>query len=192
MIEIKENRSDPPELVRFRVSNPGSSWNDPAFSPIRTLIRHQLNIEQENLCVYCEGSLDMDDGHVEHLQPRTHDPSLTFVYDNLAHSCSNQNHCGHYKQNNNLPVKPRIGCNRFFSMSVLDGTMSPTVGLADDERSGASDTLRILGLNTPSLAWQRKRYCDILVNLARYSNMSEVKEFITSIPFRWTLGGLFS
>jgi len=129
-----------------------------------------------------------DEGHIEHIKPRARHPQLAFMYDNLAHSCDDPGHCGRFKRNQMLPVEPRIGCNRFFMLSVIDGTLnSASSGLTDDEKKNAADTIRILGLNSASLAWQRRRY--ILAVCALHEG-KDGDEFIAESPFRYSLRGI--
>lgn len=187
MIELQHLLSEPNKLTTCRRRNPGGSWDDPAFQTVRSTVRRQLNLEQEGLCVYCETRLNEDEGHVEHIKSKGLNPSLTFVYDNLAHSCNGPGHCGHQKKHQALPVEPRPGCNRFFALMALDGRLAPASGLDDVEKQQAIDTLRILGLNVPALAWQRKSYANTIRAL---SDPADVAAFIASAPFRWSLRGL--
>ena len=100
MIELAHQLAEPAELRQHRTGNPGGTWDDPAFGAVKTIVRHQLNGEQEGLCVYCETELGEDEGHVEHIKSKGVNPPLTFVYDNLAHSCDG--HCADFS----LPVWP--------------------------------------------------------------------------------------
>ena len=186
MIELPHILPEPEELMDHRNANPGGSWNDPAVQCVRPAVRRQLNLEQEGLCVYCECPLDPDEGHVEHIKSKGVNPHLTFVYENLAHSCNGPPHCGHHKKRQVLPVEPRPGCNRFFELRVLDGRIVPASGLSDAETQHAYETLRILGLNVAGLAWQRKGWADAI----RWLSSAERASFLTAVRFRWTLRGL--
>jgi uncharacterized protein (TIGR02646 family) len=188
MIELQHQLSQPPALSTYRKQNPGSAWDDPNFESIRPDIRHQLNLEQEGLCVYCENLLTEDEGHIEHIKPRSLNPALTFAYNNLAHSCDGQTHCGHHKKHQQLPVEPRPGCNRFFALMALDGNLVPTSELTASEAQQAIDTLNILGLNVPALAWRCKGYVEAIRYL---SDPTDVAAFIATEPFRWSLRGIF-
>lgn len=186
MIELRHS-GEPAELQTYRTMNPDGTWDDPAFQTIKPIVRRQLNREQEGLCIYCEGRLDEEEGHIEHIKSKGLNPPLTFVYDNLAHSCDSPGHCGHLKKRQVLPVEPRPGCNRFFVLMAQDGKLIPTPGLPQGESQQAKDTLRILGLNVPALARQRKSFADAIRYL---SSKAEVDEFLTRAPFRWSLRGL--
>jgi uncharacterized protein (TIGR02646 family) len=186
MIELQHLSSEPKELRDHRSLNLSGSWDDPAFQIVRPKVRRQLNLEQEGLCVYCESLLDKDEGHVEHIKSKGLNPSLTFVYDNLAHSCDGPGHCGHHKGRQALPVEPRLGCNRFFVLMALDGRIISASGLTSGEAQHAADTLRFLGLNVAALAWQRKGFADTI----RYLSPADKAAFLATAPFRWALRGL--
>ncbi len=189
MIELQHSLPEPSGLGDYRRRNPGGSWDDRAFETVRSTVRRQLNREQAGLCVYCETLLAEDDGHIEHIRSRNLNPRLTFAYDNLAHSCSEPDHCGHQKKSQVLPVEPRPGCNRFFALMALDGRLVPALGLTAGEGHQADDTLRILGLNVPALAWRRKGYADAIHAL---SDPADIEAFLAGAPFRWSLKGLSS
>ncbi len=180
MIELQRN-TEPLELRTYRLQHPGRSWDDPDFQMLKPIVRRQLNHEQEGLCIYCEGKLHEDEGHLEHIKFKRGNPSLTFVYDNLAHSCDGPGHCGHHKQQHVLPIEPGPGCNRFFVLMAQDGILKR-------KNQQAEETVQILGLNAPSLARQRKSYIDAVCSL---SNREEVDEFLSTAPFRWSLRGIF-
>lgn len=187
MIELGHQLPEPPELARHRASNPSGSWDADNFRPVRPIVRRQLHLEQYGLCVYCETELGEDEGHIEHVTPKGLNPALTFVYNNLAHSCQGPDHCGHHKKRQVLPILPGPGCNRFFSVMILDGRIVASAKLSSNEESQRADeTVRILGLNCPSLSWQRKNYAAVIVHLPP----EDRSEFIATIPFRWVLTAL--
>ncbi|MGV8121825.1 MAG: retron system putative HNH endonuclease [Candidatus Xenobiia bacterium LiM19] len=191
MIELKEDRVDPSELSQYRARNPGSIWDNPAFSTIKTSIRHQLNQEQEGLCVYCEGTLDKDMSHIDHIKPRACEPGLTFIYDNMALSCSKKDHCGHFKRNKMLPIEPRIDCNKFFILSLFTFKLIPACGIDEVTKKRINDTIEILGLNHSDLVDQRRQYYMSARSIEKDSGISEARKFITDNPYRFILGGLF-
>ena len=185
MIELRHQSSEPAGLEEFRDKNP-RGWDDVEFHAVRESIRRQLNCEQNGLCVYCETRLGEDDGHVEHIKSKKNNPAFTFVYDNLAHSCSNREHCGHRKGHQRIPIEPRPDCNRFFALMALDGRLTPADGLGEAEVNDAATTITVLGLNVPALARQRKNFIDAVRTLSAADKAS----FINSAPFRWCLQGI--
>ncbi|MGW8159021.1 MAG: retron system putative HNH endonuclease [Desulfoprunum sp.] len=186
MIEL-QHFHEPVELRDYRSAHPGSSWDDPAFELVRPVVRRQLNREQEGLCIYCEMLLLENEGHVEHIKSKGLNPHLTFVYDNLAHSCDGPRHCGHHKKSQVLPVEPRPDCNRFFYLMAMDGKLVPTPGLSQADTERAMKTIQILCLNTPALARQRKSFAYTVRCL---SSKQDVDDFLKISPFRWSLRGL--
>lgn len=181
MVELKRHRSEPASLAARRATHPNEPW-DALSGNDKAELRHQLNLEQEGLCIYCESPLGRDDGHVEHIRSKTLNPPLTFIYDNLAHSCNGPSHCGHYKKRQVLPIEPRAGANRHFALSEITGELSPAIGLSTHDTQRAKDTLRILGLNnSPGLNRQRQQYAAVVRAL---STAAEIGEFLKTSPFR--------
>lgn len=185
MVEIKHVQPEPASLATHRAANPNGPWDTLPSDPEKRALRHQLNLEQEGLCVYCEDTIALDDGHVEHIKSKTLNPPLTFVYDNLAHSCHGPGHCGHRKKRQVLPIEPRPGANRHFALSEITGRLSPAIGLPVAGIKGASDTLTILGLNdNPGLNRRRQQFA---VTLRSLSSAADCSAFLASSPFRWAL-----
>lgn len=186
MIELQHALPEPDALKKYRDKNPNGAWIDEAFQTARDITRRQLNREQAGHCVYCESRLPEDDGHIEHIKPRSSYPRLVFDYSNLAHSCSARTHCGHAKGNSEIPIEPRLDCNRFFTLYASDGLLDAADTLAGDERVQVENTLRTLNLNDPALTRQRKNYFDTLRALDQPDRM----EFLAASPFRWSLRGM--
>jgi uncharacterized protein (TIGR02646 family) len=185
MVEIGHMLSEPASLTAFRTANPAATWDALPLAPEKRELRHQLNWEQDGLCVYCEANLAVDEGHVEHIKSKTLNPPLTFVYDNLAHSCHGPGHCGHCKRRQVLPIEPRPGANKFFALSGITGELSPAIGLPATDRQRAAQTLQMLGLNNhPGLNRQRQQYALTLQSL---STPADCTSFLSTAPFRWSL-----
>jgi len=187
MVELLHGLPEPNGLKKHRKKNPNGSWSDNAFAPIKTVIRHQLNQEQEGLCVYCEKELSPEEGSIDHIKPKGKNTSLTFSYTNLAHSCDDPEHCNQKKQDEVLPIEPSPGCNRFFSLSSLDGKLVPARGLTKKESDAAEKTIAILGLNTPKLAQSRKIELHCFRELENLSPQADMDHYLASRPFRWTI-----
>ena len=185
MVEIGHILVEPPSLALHRASNPAGLWDHFPGTPEKQELRRQLNLEQAGLCIYCESELGLDDGHVEHIKSKTLNPPLTFIYDNLAHSCDGPGRCGHHKRRKVLPIEPRPNANNFFALSELTGDLSPVVGLSALNHQRAKDTLRILGLNNdPGLNRRRQQYAFTLHAL---STAADIAAFLSFVPFRWSL-----
>lgn len=188
MVEIDHVLQEPPSLATHRLGNPGGVWEDFPSKPNKQELRHQLNLEQEGLCIYCESELDLEEGHVEHIRSKTLNPPLTFVYQNLAHSCDGPGHCGHKKRRGVLPIEPRPSANDFFALSELTGVISPAIGLSTAEHAKANDTLLMLGLNSNTgLKRRRQQFAFALRSL---SSATDIAAFLCNVPFRWSLSCL--
>ena len=185
MVEVSHILPEPASLAAHRGAYPNGPWDTFPTDPQKRELRHQLNLEQDGLCIYCESNLPHDDGHVEHIKSKTLNPPLTFVYDNLAHSCDSPGHCGHRKRSQVLPIEPRPGANRHFALSEITGRLSPAIGLAAPDTRNASDTLTILGLNDhPGLNRRRQQFA---VTLRSLTTAEDITSFLGSSPFRWAL-----
>jgi uncharacterized protein (TIGR02646 family) len=185
MVEIDHILPEPASLAAHRHVNPNGPWDTLPPDPQKRELRHQLHVEQDGLCVYCESPLSQDDGHVEHIKSKTLNPSLTFVYDNLGHSCDGPTHCGHRKRRQILPIEPRPGANRHFSLSEITGKLSPVIGLPTADAKRATSTLTILGLNDhPGLNRRRQQFA---VTVRSLTTAADVNSFLGSSPYRWVL-----
>ncbi len=186
MIELEHILDEPAELKKYREQYPNDSWDDDKFKPIKQIIRHQLNLEQQEICVYCEDYLDKDQGHIEHIKSKTLNQPLKFVYQNLAHSCNSTEHCGHKKQRKVLPIEPRLGCNENFFLQSIDGRLNASNGLLPEKSADAEKTIDILQLNVPALAWKRKGYISTILAL----ELHDALELLQTSPFRFILSTL--
>jgi uncharacterized protein (TIGR02646 family) len=187
MVELDHSTPEPASLAAHRSAFPHGPWST-LPQAIKAEVRHQLNVEQDGLCVYCETSLDPESGHVEHIKSRDGNQDLIFVYDNLAHSCAETSHCGHFKGHNVIPLEPRPGVNHHFVLSEITGQLNPDFSLA--ETRDAATTLNVLGLNTdPGLNRQRQQYAVTVRALS--DQEADVADFLTTAPFRWSLRRIF-
>ena len=124
-----------------------------------------------------------DEGHVEHIKPKSIYPQLCFQYINYAHSCNNPKTCGHKKKNKELPIEPKVGCNDKFSLST-DGSIVPILSLSKKERNILDNTfLKRLGLNNPTLVRERKIIISIYISLFK-SNPREAYDYMINQEFR--------
>ncbi len=78
MIELAHQPA-PASLTRFQRYNPNSSWGD-LPSDVKDDIHDALDVIQQNLCVYCETTIDREKCHLEHLQPKSRYPHLALTY----------------------------------------------------------------------------------------------------------------
>jgi len=177
------------DLARYIFLNPSPCVRDfdsQDFNYIKPMIKKQLHKEQRGLCVYCERKLDKDKGQIEHIKPksgRTPYPHLCFQYSNYAHGCINNKTCGQKKKDLILPIEPKSGCNKQFSL-LTDGTIIPILTLSKKNRNILDNTfLKRLGLNNPSLVRDRALLVDKYIFLLKNEPQS-VHQYMQNQAFR--------
>ena len=69
------------------------AWKNFGNNGDRTKVREQLEDIQNDLCAYCENSLE-NNGHIDHFNPKSSHWRLVFDWDNLVVSCSHSSSCG--------------------------------------------------------------------------------------------------
>jgi uncharacterized protein (TIGR02646 family) len=155
-------------------------WNN-FQKPQKLEVHAALLNEQGYLCCYCGQRIAQPTSHIEHLQPRTHYPTLSLTYSNLLASCPGypeeeepqpnqtkppQEFCGQKKgdwHDSALMVSPLMpDCADYFRYTGA-GEILPTQ--APTMMTAAAVTIEKLGLNHPKLeASRRKAIEGILVN----------------------------
>jgi uncharacterized protein (TIGR02646 family) len=96
--------AEPVELTNARrtyssISSATEAWEKFVDNEDRTKVRKQLENVQNNLCAYCENSLEKNP-HIDHFEPKSRNRNLTFEWDNLIVSCTHDDSCGRKKDNN--------------------------------------------------------------------------------------------
>lgn len=122
-----------------------------------------LTAMQSKYCVYCEGRIEKSENrHIEHFRRRQFFQNLCFSWENLFGSCSNPEHCGHFKdssKNDNYQpedlVKPDEEDPRDYLLFLEDGSVQPQPDLSPTDNYRAVKTIQILGLNHPTLKSRR-------------------------------------
>jgi uncharacterized protein (TIGR02646 family) len=187
VVELEHKLPEPTALAAHRSRSPDGPWDSISNRLEKIELRHQLHAEQDSLCIYCESSLGQDEGHVEHIVSRHADPSLTFVYANLAHSCDAHAHCGHHKDKRVIPIEPRRGCSAYFELSVTTGRLAPNRRQNTTDQTRAETTLDVLGLNRdPGLVRRRQKQAKTAIALELQSP-TDALEYLATAPFRWSL-----
>jgi len=143
-------------------------------------VRVALELDQFGLCSYSEIRPD-EYGlgvHIEHVEPKSANPSRTFDYSNLALSalsnsdltnlCRNDQFAGHYKLSN-YDSSLFVSCideeSQEYFAYVSDGRVEPSIVLDDLNRPRAEYTINLLNLNSPYLVNLRKRWLDEMDSL---------------------------
>ena len=63
------------------------AWKKFGDNGDRKKVREQLESVQDDLCAYCENSLEHH-AHIEHFEPKSRNRNLTFEWENLTVSCT--------------------------------------------------------------------------------------------------------
>ncbi len=142
-------------------------------------IGESLRREQHYLCCYCESEIADDQGHIEHMKPRSIDPKRAYDYSNLAASCDGGaiEHCGRFKddskKNPNFRYDNALFCpphdplthQLFTYSSSYVGPSSGKIDKAPDADKKKSDyMIGYLGLNCPRLVGRRRDHARKLIN----------------------------
>jgi len=156
---IKINKTDDlDEHIKFKKKNNPKNWDDYEPGIKRVLKAHMLEKEQGDYCPYCERQIDVDDSHIEHIEPK-HKSSNFKEYNNMLTSCNNKT-CGNAKGGtfpNNFLNPVLIDPMEFLSYKVETGEIIP---IEKDEThlnyQKAVETIETLKLNEKNLLASRK------------------------------------
>jgi uncharacterized protein (TIGR02646 family) len=126
------------------------AWEKFGDNGDRTKVREQLENVQNDLCAYCENSLE-DNAHIDHFEPKSRNRSVTFEWDNLIVSCTNPDSCGAKKDKKfesywiNPYLRDPSGMFKFYSDGQIEGITS-----------AAEKIIKDFGLDCPRLERKRK------------------------------------
>ncbi len=163
-------RNAPPACLAGQPAN--QDWYAFMQNPCHGEVDRSLRQEQHGLCCYCELEVADNDGHVEHLEPRSRNPARTYDYGNLAMSCNGGavEHCGHYKDNSGKNRHHAWDSARFSAphdaatvgmvQYLLDGGVAP----AGPDPARATYLIGYLGLDCPSLTERRHKHARDLID----------------------------
>jgi uncharacterized protein (TIGR02646 family) len=120
---------------------------------------------QIDRCAYCETALN-GHGHIEHFRRKhkSHFPHLTFDWKNLFLSCEGPDTCGHFKDRKHAPaydpdklIKPDQHDPECFLFFHSRGEVLAREGIDPSAKVRANETIRVFGLNDPSLQDRRRK-----------------------------------
>jgi len=122
-----------------------------------------LLVMQSNRCAYCECSLNMGEGHIEHFRRKNKDfyPELMFDWNNLYYSCMRNGSCGSHKDrvlvkdNVDWLLDPCKDNPEDFLLFAIDGKVYPRDGLSEKDLRRANLTIDTFGLNNAKLVEER-------------------------------------
>jgi len=139
----------------------------------KTATRSSLLDEQWWLCAYTELALEgcQYGCHIEHMEPKSINPSRTFDYNNLVVLALDSDSLtkfakkdrfgGHYKQSvydSNLFVSPLMHDSERYFEYRSSGRVEPAQNLIPEDRAKAIYTRDLLNLNAPFLVNSRRRW----------------------------------
>lgn len=146
-------------------ANPREAWE--AFDARE--VREALWELQHGLCAYCERVLDPAAGgsSIDHVVPKTGNPSMTFQYTNLVLCCTDRQTCNLHKKGQHFAgaddtgrwtpgfIDPTQARSETSFIYEGDGSVTPSRTAVEPDASG---TIRILNLNHPPLQSERRDY----------------------------------
>ncbi len=178
----KLTRSQEPDELKtarkeYASVSPSVAWKKFGEDRNRGKIRDRLKEDQDFLCAYCENNLA--NGHIDHFEPKSLNPKLTFNWDNLLASCDNPNSCGSKKGNifKDYWINPYnddpSGLFTFYTNGQIVGNTPEAEKIIED-----------FGLNCPSLEKRRQGILSAFQTQLSYveNNPDALEYFIKNIP----------
>jgi len=85
-------KKDAPDFFTTETAdfNADTNWKELHCKPN---LRQHLRQEQQQLCAYCEGKLEDNNSHIEHIKPQDENSQHRFDYNNLIVSCNGGEAC---------------------------------------------------------------------------------------------------
>ncbi|WP_165067588.1 retron system putative HNH endonuclease [Desulfovibrio sp. ZJ200] len=176
-------KQEPQKFVNWKLRHPNANFKQ-LPSNVKKALQNSLLDEQGYVCCFCGSSLgkidyqgaiiqaplSKGDNHnirVAHIEPQSVNISLSLDYSNICASCDSsldgEEHCDIAQRAQCLPVSPlEQDCLSFFSFDIL-GNIYPNKDKSDNEQKMANETIKILGLQAPSLVLKRQKAINILL-----------------------------
>jgi uncharacterized protein (TIGR02646 family) len=148
------------------------AWEKFGNNGDRTKVREQLENVQNDLCAYCENSLEHH-AHIDHFKPKSLDRNVTFEWENLIVSCTHNDSCGGKKDKRfeSYWINPYLTdpseMFKFYSDGQIKGTTSD-----------AEKIIKDFGLDCPRLEEKRKGILS-----AYETNILAVAEFPDALEY---------
>lgn len=148
------------------------AWEKFGDNGDRTKVREQLENVQNDLCAYCENSLE-NNSHIDHFKPKSLDRNVTFEWENLIVSCTHNDSCGGKKDKRfeSYWINPYLTdpseMFKFYSDGQIKGTTSD-----------AEKIIKDFGLDCPRLEEKRKGILSVYK-----TNILAVAEFPDALEY---------
>jgi len=176
---------EPQEFIDWK-SDANDDWQpdyNSMGSQLKTIVKESLTLEQEYLCCYCERRLTLNDSHIEHFNPQSHNEIDPLEYSNMLCSCQNRlkkgepRHCGNLKDDwfdSELLISPLDpSCENRFSFKA-DGTIKSSEP-GDD---AVDKTIEKIGLDIPKLNDLRKKVIEPFID--DILSEQDLKDFVAA------------
>ena len=128
------------------------NWQNFCVTSDHQRLAHALYHRQQHYCAYCETYLSsQEEGHIEHRERRSDNPSRTFDWCNLFFSCNSPDSCGKFKDNPSARITFRpediIDPTREDPLDFFQYDMYGGIFPRDDaHRHRAEETIRVFHL----------------------------------------------
>lgn len=157
MRQLNRDPAPPACLLKYHAGQ--DRWNQ-VTAPEKAEIWIKLDAMQGGRCAYCEADLGRGK-HVEHFRQQGRHPQGTFKWENLFGSCNRLDSCGKHKDQcgrYHPPdlIKPDVDDPEHFLVFAAMGTVHVRQNLSAAEQHRASETIRILNLNSAALKQTRR------------------------------------
>jgi len=156
---IEETKELKEKIKRVDKNQKKLVWEDDYKNKIK-LRKYILEHEQNNLCGYCEKIVDINNCHLEHLEPKSNDyDNLTFDYHNIIVSCNGicqssnnpnkeQQTCGH-KKGKKFDIELFLNPTKVYDIrEYFIYTKNGNIGASNKSEIKSKYTLNILDLNS--------------------------------------------
>lgn len=201
-----EKSNDSPPTTREEAT---SRWS--SFRKHKSMLSLCLNYEQYGLCAYSEIRPDRVGlgTHIEHIEPKSQNPSRTFDYRNLILSALSSEDMKSRSKDDVFGGHAKLSvydsslfvsclnpiCSQHF-VYLLDGRVEPSIKLDQGAQDSAQYTIDLLNLNSPYLVTLRKNWLnelDILIDEHINNNASlEYLAAVDLLPHGEKLSEFFS
>ncbi|MFI3191138.1 hypothetical protein BCS42_09315 [Crenothrix sp. D3] len=153
---------EPQELVAWKRKHPNSRYNDlpdnEEGSTVRQAIRRDAYKEQFGLCAYCCKIIDGTSRTTnnEHVVAQALAPNRTLDFSNIVASCTTKGRCNEERKSQPLSLTPLMdGCETELRFKIS--------GKVEGLTPRATDSIKVLGLDTRAIREERKQMVDSLI-----------------------------
>ena len=184
MKRIIKNHREQEFFSEWKQQNPSKKYKDLQGTLTKKRLHSELLLEQYFLCCYCGTNIEVENSHVEHLQPQSKFKKRTLNYNNLLISCNGDNliesdvqelkYCGHLKldhYNSEMLTPLDEDCEERMILSA-DGR----INIVRDEDFGATTAIDVLGLNTYVLIDRRASIIDGILTEVMGKSMNDYEQ----------------